>query len=754
MPQFWKNFINNPKSMSSDSLATPLNSSTNLNNLNNNNNTRKDNQQRLNLNSKSNSFNDQLNNSTTKIPSPTDEYKLYRDKFLNSKNAFNGRVFGISLSESLSVASAEVIVQSELVSFGRIPIIVAKCGAYLKANALETSGIFRIAGNSKRVKELQFIFSTPPDYGSKFNNWDPYTVHDVASLLRRFLNNLEEPLIPLSLYEIFRDPLRNRPRILKYMASHNVSHPNANKDNNLNLKNNNGSKASIDKTNNNSNTSILRNTNNDEKIKLINNKNSNNSSSTTNISTTNNITINRKNADDNEAEDYADDDNEENDDEDDADEQLRLKKIEEERQKKKQRHRKRLSRDIRSALKEYESLFLQLSNDTKQLTIYLLDLLSLFARQSQFNLMSGRNLAAIFQPSLLSHPQHDMDPKEYELSRFVVEFLIEYSYKLLPHLLQLAKKEQQEKLSKQLSIKQNLTKDIDNSNKDSAINNTESEIGNSINRASSPNSPLKNVLAVNTNTDTNTFTSNNNTIKVTTPLESTSSISTKLSPPSVASNKYVNSNNHSSSNISVIKPKSSSNSLSPTKKLQQFPTASKKIPSNKKSSSSLMVPNTQVRRPHSRSIGSIQPPPDILTSNKRRTKLFPWLPKPGILSDTGELTPTDLEDTGDDYFGEYHSGNNQNGNNSDSNSPTGNFYLSASTPKISHLNIPNIDRSLSGNSVTSSSYNLSNNKPSMILNGNINKSSEDFDYSSANDTDDSRKIKTKRRESWFQRLTR
>lgn len=99
------------------------------------------------------------------------------------------------------------------------------------------------------------------------------------------------------------------------------------------------------------------------------------------------------------------------------------------------RHKKRLTRDIKAALKDYEALFSYLSSDARQLLIYLLDLLSLFAQQSDVNLMTARNLAAIFQPSIMSHPQHDMDPKQYEMSRFVVEFLIEYSYKLLPHLL-------------------------------------------------------------------------------------------------------------------------------------------------------------------------------------------------------------------------------------------------------------------------------------------------------------------------------
>lgn len=300
----------------------------------------------------------------------TKEYKEYRDNFLTNRHSFTGQVFGVSLSDSLSIASAEVIIQSELSSFGRIPIVVAKCGAYLKQNGLSTSGIFRIAGNNKRVKELQYIFSTPPNYGTKFNGWDVFTVHDVASVLRRFLNNLVEPLTPLQLYEDFRTPLRSRPRILRHM------------------------------------TKESRESKESEGV----------------------ITKHSLNEQENQHPSGTQEGNEI-----DKEEKERL------RQQKKQRHRKRLTRDIKAAIKEYEVLFTQLSDDSKQLSIYLLDLLSLFSQQSDQNLMTARNLASIFQPSILSHPDHDMDPKEYELSRLVVEFLIDYSYKLLPHLLKITK---------------------------------------------------------------------------------------------------------------------------------------------------------------------------------------------------------------------------------------------------------------------------------------------------------------------------
>ncbi|SCU94974.1 LAME_0F10176g1_1 [Lachancea meyersii CBS 8951] len=333
LSQWWKQIRNNPKSMSSDSLSVS-GETIHLRPL---------------LMGHSRSFN---NGRRTGSPPPSnpqsDEYRSYRDSFLTSRNQFMGHIFGVPLSQSLSVASAEVIVQSELESFGRIPILVAKCGAFLKANALQTSGIFRIAGNNKRVKELQYIFSTPPSYGTKLSDWDGFTVHDAASVLRRFLNNLEEPLVPLEIYERFRKPLQDRPRIPKHLAQGTV------RDDQQEV----------------APTPVPVDSQGEEKQKM-----------------------------------------------------------------KAVRHKKRLTRDIRAALKEYESLFGALSSDARQLLIYLLDLLSLFAQQADENLMTARNLAAVFQPSIISHPQHDMDPKEYELSRIVVEFLIEYSYKLLPHLL-------------------------------------------------------------------------------------------------------------------------------------------------------------------------------------------------------------------------------------------------------------------------------------------------------------------------------
>src|SRR4051794_24707163 len=82
------------------------------------------------------------------------------------------------------------------------------CGGFANfRKATNVEGIFRLSGSEKRIKELKLIFDSPDRYG-KGLDWQGYTVHDAANVLRRYLNLLPEPIVPLDLYERFRDPLR------------------------------------------------------------------------------------------------------------------------------------------------------------------------------------------------------------------------------------------------------------------------------------------------------------------------------------------------------------------------------------------------------------------------------------------------------------------------------------------------------------------------------------------------------------------
>lgn len=150
------------------------------------------------------------------------------------------------------------------------------------------------------------IFNSPDRYG-KGLDWTGYTVHDAANILRRYLNQLPEPIVPLNFYERFRDPLR----AYQAKAGNNVPHQ---------------------------------------------------------------AMENREHA---------------------------------------------------KAVHAYQALIKDLPPLNRQLLLYILDLLAVFASKSDLNRMTAENLAAIFQPGIISHPHHDMAPNEYRLSQDVLIFLIQ-----------------------------------------------------------------------------------------------------------------------------------------------------------------------------------------------------------------------------------------------------------------------------------------------------------------------------------------
>lgn len=81
--------------------------------------------------------------------------------------------------------------------------------------------------------------------------------------------------------------------------------------------------------------------------------------------------------------------------------------------------------DLDKTIQQYQELITELPPLNRQLLLYILDLLAVFASKSDENRMTSQNLAAIFQPGMLSHPAHDMAPAEYRLSQDVLVFLIE-----------------------------------------------------------------------------------------------------------------------------------------------------------------------------------------------------------------------------------------------------------------------------------------------------------------------------------------
>ncbi|KAF1815790.1 RhoGAP-domain-containing protein [Eremomyces bilateralis CBS 781.70] len=220
-------------------------------------------------------------------------------------------IFGVPLQTSIRYANVAISLydaEGRSYIYGYVPIVVAKCGVFLKEKATDVEGIFRLSGSEKRIKELRNTFNSPDRYG-KGLDWTGYTVHDAANILRRYFNQLPEPIIPLDFYDKFRDPLRNH----QAQAVGEID----------------GQNPTVGEF------------------------------------------------------------------------------------------------EVSAAIRRYQQLITELPPLNRQLLLYILDLLAVFASKSDLNKMTTPNLSAIFQPGILSHPAHDMSPSEYRLSQDILIFLIE-----------------------------------------------------------------------------------------------------------------------------------------------------------------------------------------------------------------------------------------------------------------------------------------------------------------------------------------
>ncbi|XP_055517801.1 rho GTPase-activating protein 22-like isoform X1 [Leucoraja erinacea] len=104
---------------------------------------------------------------------------------------FGGGIFGQRLEDT---------VQCER-KFGRhlAPLLVEQCVDFIREHGLNEEGLFRMPGQANLVKELQDSFNC----GEK-PLFDKNTdVHTVASLLKLYLRELPEPVIPFAKYEDF-----------------------------------------------------------------------------------------------------------------------------------------------------------------------------------------------------------------------------------------------------------------------------------------------------------------------------------------------------------------------------------------------------------------------------------------------------------------------------------------------------------------------------------------------------------------------
>ncbi|XP_066549785.1 rho GTPase-activating protein 22 isoform X1 [Amia ocellicauda] len=104
---------------------------------------------------------------------------------------FGGGIFGQRLEDTVQYEK----------KFGQrlAPLLVEQCVDFIREQGLDEEGLFRMPGQANLVKELQDAF----DCGDKPLFDSNTDVHTVASLLKLYLRELPEPVIPFAKYEDF-----------------------------------------------------------------------------------------------------------------------------------------------------------------------------------------------------------------------------------------------------------------------------------------------------------------------------------------------------------------------------------------------------------------------------------------------------------------------------------------------------------------------------------------------------------------------
>eukprot|EP00066_Takifugu_rubripes_P012410 XP_011601676.1 PREDICTED: rho GTPase-activating protein 22-like isoform X3 [Takifugu rubripes] len=103
-----------------------------------------------------------------------------------------GAIFGQHLEETM-------LYEAQCGSQRLVPALVEKCVCFIREHGLKEEGLFRAPGQNNHVRELQGAF----DRGEKLVFDSSTDVHTVASLLKLYIRELPEPIVPFSKYTQF-----------------------------------------------------------------------------------------------------------------------------------------------------------------------------------------------------------------------------------------------------------------------------------------------------------------------------------------------------------------------------------------------------------------------------------------------------------------------------------------------------------------------------------------------------------------------
>ncbi|XP_029367397.1 rho GTPase-activating protein 25 [Echeneis naucrates] len=111
------------------------------------------------------------------------------------------RVIGAPTSGVFAKSLIDTVTYEQRFGPQIVPILVQKCVEFIKEHGLDEEGIFRLPGQDNAVKQFRDAF----DAGERPSFPSDTDVHTVASLLKLYLRELPEPVVPWTQYQDFLD---------------------------------------------------------------------------------------------------------------------------------------------------------------------------------------------------------------------------------------------------------------------------------------------------------------------------------------------------------------------------------------------------------------------------------------------------------------------------------------------------------------------------------------------------------------------
>ncbi|XP_034027122.1 rho GTPase-activating protein 25 [Thalassophryne amazonica] len=111
------------------------------------------------------------------------------------------RVIGMHTSAVFGKNLVDTVTYEQRFGPHMVPILVQTCVEYIRQHGLNEEGIFRLPGQDNAVRQFRDAF----DAGERPSFPSDTDVHTVASLLKLYLRELPEPVVPWTQYQDFLD---------------------------------------------------------------------------------------------------------------------------------------------------------------------------------------------------------------------------------------------------------------------------------------------------------------------------------------------------------------------------------------------------------------------------------------------------------------------------------------------------------------------------------------------------------------------